>query len=155
MNKTNAMRILDSHKIHYEVYEYEANSKLTGSEIANILGENADSVFKTLVTVSKSKEYFVFMIPVNKELDLKSAAKAVNEKNVEMIPLKDLLKVTGYIHGGCSPIGMKKQFKVTIDKSITNFKNLYFSGGKVGLQIMTSTTDFLKLVNPLISDITF
>lgn len=155
MTKTNAMRILDSHKINYEVHEYEANSKLTGEEIATILNENPDSVFKTLVTISKSKEYFVFMVPVNKELDLKKAAKAVNEKNVEMIPLKNLLKVTGYVHGGCSPIGMKKQFKITIDESIVNFTKLYFSGGKVGLQISTSTTDFLKLVDPIISKITF
>lgn len=154
MNKTNAMRILDSHKIPYEVHEYEANSKLTGSEIANILGENADSVFKTLVTISKSKEYFVFMVPVNKELDLKKAAKAVNEKNVEMILLKDLLKVTGYVHGGCSPIGMKKLFKVTIDESINNFEKIYFSGGKVGLQISTSRSNFLELVKPIVSDIT-
>lgn len=155
MTKTNAMRILDSNKIPYEIHEYEANSKLTGSEIANILNENADSVFKTLVTISKSKEYFVFMIPVNKELDLKRAAKAVGEKNVEMIPLKDLLKVTGYVHGGCSPLGMKKQFKVTIDESVNALERFYFSGGKVGLQISTSTQDFIRLLNPLISNLTY
>ena len=155
MNKTNAMRILYSHKINYEVHEYEANNKLTGTEIANLLGENPDAVFKTLVTISKSKEYFVFMIPVNKELDLKKAAKAVNEKNVEMIPSKELLKVTGYVHGGCSPIGMKKPFKVTINESFKYFDKIYFSGGKVGLQISTSTSDLIKLINPVISEITF
>ena len=95
------------------------------------------------------------MIPVNKELDLKRAAKAVGEKNVEMIPLKDLLKVTGYVHGGCSPLGMKKQFKVTIDESVNALERFYFSGGKVGLQISTSTQDFIRLLNPLISNLTY
>lgn len=151
--KSNAMRILESSKIPYTFHEYEANPKLTRSEIANILNENPDCVFKTLITVSKSKTYYAFLVPVNKELDLKKAAKSVNEKSVEMIPVKDLLKVTGYVHGGCSPIGLKKNYQVVIDSTCQNFDNIYFSGGKVGLQVNVKLDDLIKLINPIIYDI--
>lgn len=151
--KTNVMRILESSKIPYTFHEYEANPKLTGSEIANILNENPDCVFKTLITVSKTKIYYAFLVPVNKELDLKKAAKSVNEKSVEMIPVKDLLKVTGYVHGGCSPIGLKKNYQVVIDSTCQNFDNIYFSGGKVGLQVNVKLNDLIKLINPIIYDI--
>lgn len=151
--KTNVMRILDANKIKYEVFEYEPNQKLTGNDISKILNEPPEVVFKTLIAEGKSKEFYAFMIPVNKELDLKKAAKAVNEKNVSMIPFKDLLKVTGYIHGGCSPIGLKKPFKVTIDQSALNNQVIYFSAGKVGAQVKLSMDDFLKIVNPNIIEL--
>ena len=122
------MRILDLNKIEYSQYEYKADQSLTGEEIAQLLNENVDSVFKTLVAIGKSKEYYVFMIPVNKELDLKKAAISVNEKNIEMIPFKELLKVTGYVHGGCSPLGMKKDYKLAINESVLSLKEIYFSG---------------------------
>lgn len=152
--KTNVMRILDANKISYEVFEYEPNQKLTGNDIASILNENPKACFKTLITEAKSKEYYAFMVPVIEELDLKKAAKAVNEKNVAMIPFKDLLKVTGYIHGGCSPIGLKKPYKVTIDESCLNNEYIYFSAGKVGAQVKLKLEDFLKIVNPNIESIT-
>lgn len=147
------MRILDLNKIEYSQYEYKADQSLTGEEIAQLLNENVDSVFKTLVAIGKSKEYYVFMIPVNKELDLKKAAISVNEKNIEMIPFKELLKVTGYVHGGCSPLGMKKDYKLAINESVLSLKEIYFSGGKVGLQVKVKTKDFLSLKNPIIKNL--
>lgn len=152
--KTNALRLLDLDHINYEVFEYEANPKLTGEDIASILKENPSCLFKTLITVAKSKTYYAFMVPVNKELDLKKAAKSVNEKNIEMIPQKDLLNVTGYVHGGCSPIGLKKNYAVTIDESCLNFDVIYFSAGKVGAQLKIRTDDFIKFASPAICDIT-
>lgn len=151
--KTNVMRILDANNIKYEVFEYEPNQKLTGDDISKILNEPPEVVFKTLIVESKSKEFYAFMIPVNKELDLKKAAKAVNEKNVSMIPFKDLLKVTGYIHGGCSPIGLKKPYKVTIDESVLINNVIYYSAGKVGAQVKLLIDDFLKIVKPSIQDL--
>ena len=147
------MRILDLNKIEYSQYEYKADQSLTGEEIAQLLNENVDSVFKTLVAIGKSKEYYVFMIPVNKELDLKKAAISVNEKNIEMIPFKELLKVTGYVPGGCSPLGMKKDYKLAINESVLSLKEIYFSGGKVGLQVKVKTKDFLSLKNPIIKNL--
>src|SRR5574344_1780854 len=111
MNKTNAMRILDKEKIPYEVLDYTDKPLTNGEEIANFLNENPLQVFKTLVTISKSKNHYVFLINVNSELDLKKCALASNEKNIELIHQKELLPLTGYIHGGCSPLGMKKEFK--------------------------------------------
>ena len=147
------MRILDSSNIKYSQYEYEANQSLTGEEIASILHEDVKSVFKTLITKGKSNDYYAFMIPVNKELDLKKAAKTVCEKSVEMIPFKDLLKITGYVHGGCSPLGLKKDYKVSIDESVLALEELYFSGGKVGVQVKVKVDDFLNLAHPKISDL--
>ena len=121
-DKTNVMRVLDKAKINYSFRKYEQNASLTGGEIARLLGEEPEKVFKTLVTVSKSKEHYVFMLPVEKELDLKKAARAAGEKNIEMIAQKELLSLTGYVHGGCSPIGMKKQFKTFIDESARQFE---------------------------------
>ena len=148
------MRILDSNNIEYSQYEYEANQSLTGEEIASILHEDVNSVFKTLITKGKSNDYYAFMIPVNKELDLKKAAKTVCEKSVEMIPFKDLLKITGYVHGGCSPLGMKKQYPTYIDESALNWDTIYVSAGVRGLQLKLSPKDlsnecqasFVKLV---------
>lgn len=151
--KTNVMRILDASSIPYEAFEYDPNPKLSGNEIASLLKENPNSVFKTLITVSKNKVNYAFMIPVNKELDLKKGAKSISEKSIEMIPLKDLFKTTGYVHGGCSPIGLKKQFTVIIDESAMNFEYIYFSGGKVGCQVKVKTYDFINLIRPIISNI--
>ena len=147
------MRILDSNNIEYSQYEYEPNQSLTGEEIASILHEDVNSVFKTLITKGKSNDYYAFMIPVNKELDLKKAAKTVCEKSVEMIPFKDLLKITGYVHGGCSPLGLKKDYQVSIDESVLALEELYFSGGKVGVQVKVKVDDFLNLAHPKITDL--
>ena len=147
------MRILDSSNIKYSQYEYEANQSLTGEEIASILHEDVNSVFKTLITKGKNNDYYAFMIPVNKELDLKKAAKTVCEKSVEMIPFKDLLKITGYVHGGCSPLGLKKDYQVSIDESVLALEELYFSGGKVGVQVKVKVDDFLNLAHPKIADL--
>lgn len=147
------MRILDSNNIEYSQYEYEPNQSLTGEEIASILHEDVNSVFKTLITKGKSNDYYAFMIPVNKELDLKKAAKTVCEKSVEMIPFKDLLKITGYVHGGCSPLGLKKDYQVSIDESVLALEELYFSGGKVGVQVKVKVDDFLNLAHPKIADL--
>lgn len=147
MEKTNVMRILDSKKISYKEYYYGDTEAISGVEVAAALNEDPNIVFKTLVTVSKSKNYYVFMIPVEKELDLKKCATSVNEKSVEMIPQKELLPLTGYIHGGCSPIGMKKQFKTVIDESCNNNSSIIFSGGKIGYQVEVELNDLSKVIN--------
>ena len=147
MEKTNVMRILDSNKISYKEYYYGDTEAISGVEVAAALNEDPNIVFKTLVTVSKSKNYYVFMIPVEKELDLKKCATSVNEKSVEMIPQKELLPLTGYIHGGCSPIGMKKQFKTVIDESCNNYSSIIFSGGKIGYQVEVELNDLSKVIN--------
>ena len=152
--KTNVMRILDSAKISYRSYDYSKSGAVSGEDVAKHLGQDPNRVFKTLVTQTKSKEYYVFMIPVNCELDLKKAAKSVNEKALEMIPQKELLKVTGYIHGGCSPIGMKKCFKLTLHKSAEKMENIIFSAGKVGYQVELSPTDLKRIINFGYSDLT-
>ncbi len=150
--KTNAMRILDQKKIDYKIHTYE--NAISGIEVANTLNEDYDKVFKTLVTVSNSKINYVFVLPVNKELDLKKAAKAVNEKSIEMLKSKDLLSLTGYIHGGCSPIGMKKQFKTIIDISSLNKNIIFISGGKIGYQIEIKLNDLKQVINFELQDIT-
>lgn len=146
-NKTNVMRILEQKRIKYKGYTYECTEALSGTEVASALNENPDHVFKTLVTVGKSKEHYVFMIPVAKELNLKKAAAAAGEKNIEMIKSKDLLPLTGYIHGGCSPIGMKKQFRTVIDESADNFETIIFSGGKIGYQVELTLQDLESVVD--------
>lgn len=145
-DKTNVMRILEQHKINYESYDYSNTDALSGVEVAKALGEDPNQVFKTLVTIGNSKNYYVFMIPVHKELNLKEGAKAVSEKNIAMIKSKELLPLTGYIHGGCSPIGMKKQFKTVIDSSAENFNTIIFSGGKIGFQVEVAMEDLKKVV---------
>lgn len=152
--KTNVMRILDQKKINYNSYDYTKTNAVSGMEVATSLNEDPNKVFKTLVTVAKSKINYVFVVPVNKELDLKKAAKAVGEKSIEMIKSKELLPLTGYIHGGCSPIGMKKQFKTVIDKSATNFEAFIFSGGKIGYQVEVTLDDLKKVINYSLEDIT-
>lgn len=145
--KTNVMRILEQKRIKYKGYTYECTEALSGTEVAKALNENPDHVFKTLVTVGKSNVHYVFMIPVAKELNLKKAAAAAGEKNIEMIKSKDLLPLTGYVHGGCSPIGMKKQFKTVIDESAENFETIIFSGGKIGYQVELSLQDLKSVVD--------
>ena len=152
--KTNVMRILDKLKVEYKSHSYADTDAISGIDVAKVLNQNPDRVFKTLVTVGKSKNYYVFMIPVAEELDLKKAAESVNEKSVEMIKSKDLLPVTGYIHGGCSPIGMKKSFVTTIDASAANFDTIMFSAGKIGYQVEMSLEDLKKVIKFNLADIT-
>jgi Cys-tRNA(Pro)/Cys-tRNA(Cys) deacylase len=134
MEKTNVMRLLDLAKITYEPREYDPEI-VDGLGVATALGEDPEAVFKTLVTMSDKKAYFVFCVPVGAELDLKKAAKVVGAKAIEMIPLKELLPLTGYLHGGCSPIGLKKPFLVTVDETAQLFDKIYVSGGKRGFQV--------------------
>jgi Cys-tRNA(Pro)/Cys-tRNA(Cys) deacylase len=144
MQKTNAMRMLDKEKIEYQIYEYDSN--LTNGElVAESLGENKAQVFKTLVTQANTKEYFVFVVPVAETLDLKKAAKVAGVKDVQMLPQKELLPLTGYIHGGCSPVGMKKQFKTFINESASYYDKIFVSGGRVGVQIKISPYDLQKM----------
>ncbi len=152
--KTNAMRILDQKKIEYIVHDYTESGVIAGEDVANTLGEDPEKVFKTLVTVGKSKQYYVFLVPVCKELNLKKAAKSVGEKSIEMIKSKELLPLTGYIHGGCSPIGMKKAFPTTIDISAKEFDKIYFSAGKIGLQVEVNVSDIEKVIKVNFGDIT-
>lgn len=146
-DKTNVMRILDGKKIPYEMHTYEADPTLSGEEIANILGENPDCVFKTLVTQGKSGQYYVFVVPVKCELDLKKAAKEAGEKSISMIKQKDLLPLTGYVHGGCSPIGMKKAFPTFIHETAESFERIFVSAGRVGAQIELSPHDLVTVAN--------
>jgi len=148
------MRVLTQKKVEYVGHTYEQDASLTGAEIAAKMGENPEAVFKTLVTQGKSKSYYVFVIPVEKELDLKKAAKAVGEKSIEMLPLKELLPLTGYVHGGCSPIGMKKFFTTTFDESLNKLDKVYFSGGKVGFQVEVAVEDIEKVIRYGTADIT-
>lgn len=152
--KTNVMRVLESKKIEYTGYTYDPEVAIAGDEVARVLNEDPARVFKTLVTVSGKNINYVFMVPVDKELDLKAAAKAVGEKSIEMIKSKDLLPLTGYIHGGCSPIGMKKLFVTTIDSSASNFDKIFFSGGKVGYQVEVKFEDLCKIIPIKTADIT-
>lgn len=152
--KTNAIRLLEQKKIPYTLHDYTESGVIAGGDVALALGEKPEEVFKTLVTVGKSKKYYVFLVPVCKELNLKKAAAAVGEKNIEMIKAKELLPLTGYIHGGCSPIGMKKFFPTFVDKSAENLSKIFFSGGKVGLQIELETADLKNIINFSFADIT-
>lgn len=153
VEKTNVMRILEQKKINYESYEYSDTEAISGVEVAEVLGENPNQVFKTLVTVGATKTNYVFMIPVHKELDLKKAAKAVGEKSIAMIKSKELLPLTGYIHGGCSPIGMKKQFRTVVDMSATDFETILFSAGKIGFQVEVALADLQKVVRCEMADV--
>ncbi len=152
-DKTNAMRLLDQKKIEYIIHDYSETSAIAGEDVAAVLGENPDQVFKTLVTVGKTKQNYVFLVPVCKELDLKKAANAVGEKNIEMIKSKELLPLTGYIHGGCSPVGMKKFFPTVVDASAKNFEKIFFSAGKIGYQVEIKVSDIGKIIKYTFNDI--
>ena len=150
--KTNVMRVLDSKKLAYNHYTYD-NSSVNGVEGARLLGQEPERVFKTLVTRGKSGGFFVFMVPVAEELDLKKAAACAGEKKIEMLKAKELLGLTGYIHGGCSPIGMKKIFPTFIDKSAAEQETICFSGGKIGFQVQLSLEDLKKVIRFELADI--
>jgi len=153
--KTNAMRILDRNRVSYKVNTYECGEFIDGVHIADMLGQAYESSFKTLVTVGKSGGYFVFAIPVDKELDLKKAAKSVGEKSVELIHVKDINKVTGYIRGGCTPLGMKKQYPTVVDETAELFDEIIISGGRIGSQIMIAPDDLIKVTGGKFEDIVF
>ena len=146
IEKTNVMRVLDQKKIKYTPHYYD-NTITNGMEVANTLNLDPHKVFKTLVTVGASKRNYVFVVPVNSELDLKKAAIAVGEKSIEMIKSKELLDLTGYIHGGCSPIGMKKPFRTVMNESALNYELVTFSAGKIGYQVEMNPNDLKKLIN--------
>ena len=152
--KTNALREIEAAGIRHRSFSFEADGTMTGAEIAETLGEDPDRVFKTLVTQAKSGEHYVFMVPVACELDLKKAAAAVGEKAVSMIKARDLLPLTGYIHGGCSPIGMKTAFRTTIDETAQLYDTIFFSGGRIGCQVEMSPADLDSLVGLTFADIT-
>ena len=143
--KTNAIRFLSQKKLKYSVYKYDTDKALSGMEVASALGKN--NVFKTLVTVGASNHNYVFLVPVYEELDLKKAAKVVGEKSISMIKQSELYPLTGYVHGGCSPLGMKKFFSTYIDSSITGCETIIFSGGKIGLQIEISLSELSKVLD--------
>lgn len=154
MKKTNAMRILDSKKIDYEITGYEVDENIDGKSVAKKLNVGEEIIFKTLVTIGQDKNYYVFVIPVNGELNLKAAAKSVGVKKLEMTHVKDLKNITGYIRGGCSPIGMKKLFETVIDESCNLHEKIYVSGGKLGAQIKISPKDLIDVVNADIYSLT-
>ena len=152
-DKTNCMRVLEGKKIQYTPHLYEADPTLSGEDIARLLQEKPDQVFKTLVTTGKPQRYYVFVIPVNRELNLKKAAAAVGEKSVSMIPQKDLLPLTGYVHGGCSPIGMKKRFPSFIHQSAVGMDRIFVSAGRVGCQAELSPGDLIRVAELIPADL--
>lgn len=154
MKKTNAVRILDSKKIKYDLVEYSTDGGISGTDVAKKTGEDPLRVYKTLVTESKEKNYYVFVIPVEKELNLKKAARVVGSKKIDMIAQRDLLPLTGYIHGGCSPIGMKKLFPTFIDESAKDLSYIFVSGGKVGIQVKINPLSLADLIEAKLSDLT-
>ncbi len=153
--KTNAMRMLDRQKIAYTVNTYECEDFVDGVHIAQMLGQNEEQSYKTLVTKGKSGGYYVFVLPVARELDMKKAASAVGEKSVEMLHVKDINAVTGYIRGGCSPLGMKKQFPTVVDSSAESFDTIIISGGRLGSQIMLAPGDLVSVCGGSFADIVF
>lgn len=152
-DKTNVMRILDQKKVEYKAYFYETEEAVSGTVVASMLGKDPSCVYKTLVTVGASKQNYVFVVPVEMELDLKKGAKAVGEKSISMIKSKELLPLTGYVHGGCSPIGMKKFFTTTIDLSAVDQESIIFSAGKIGYQVELSVENLKKVIPFTLQDI--
>ncbi len=151
--KTNAMRFLDRCKIGYAVQTYQCDEFVDGIHVAEKLGQPLEETFKTLVARGKSGTYYCFEVPVAQELDLKKAAKSVNEKSVELIPVKEITKVTGYVRGGCTPVGMKKQFVTVIHKSAEDMPLFYISGGRIGTQIRLSPKELAEAINGRFEDI--
>lgn len=154
MEKTNVMRLLDGRKISYQPHTYPASAAVSGMEVARLLGQNPAQVFKTLVTVAPTKKHYVFVIPAGKELSLKKAAAAVGEKRIEMLKSKELLPLTGYVHGGCSPIGMKKTFPTVLDETALLCQTLLFSAGKIGFQVEMTPADLKRMVAYTTADVT-
>ena len=151
--KTNVMRVLEGQKIPYESHAYTPDAAMSGEEIAGLLGEDPSRVFKTLVTQGKSGAYYVFVVPVKDELDLKKAAKAAGEKAVRMIRQKDLLPLTGYVHGGCSPIGMKKRFPTFIHQTAAGYDRIFVSAGRVGFQVGLAPEDLTAAAGCVLADL--
>lgn len=154
IEKTNAIRIVEQNKVEYETHEYphHDNDFVSGEEIYKLLNQDPNKVFKTIVLVSNNK-YFTCMIPVLEEIDLKKAAKEFGQKSLELSPVNNLKNITGYIRGGCSPIGMKKLFPTIVDSSASNFESIIFSGGRIGLQLELKLSDLLKITNGKLKDI--
>ena len=152
-NKTNAMRILDKNRISYRTKTYECDEFIDGVHVADLNGDPYDQSFKTLVTVGKSGQHYVFVIPIDKEIDFKKAAKIVGEKSIEMIHVKDINAITGYIRGGCTPLGMKKLFPTVIQESAKEFDEIIISGGKIGMQILLNPLDLASVTHAQFGDI--
>ncbi|CCX85388.1 ybaK/ebsC protein [Clostridium sp. CAG:590] len=152
-NKTNAMRILDKNRISYRTKTYECDEFIDGVHVADLNGDPYDQSFKTLVTVGKSGQHYVFVIPIDKEIDFKKAAKIVGEKSIEMIHVKDINAITGYIRGGCTPLGMKKLFPTVIQESAKKFDEIIISGGKIGMQILLNPLDLANVTHAQFGDI--
>ena len=153
--KTNAMRILDRQKIKYEVLQYECDEFIDGLHTAEKTGAPVEQSFKTLVAQGKSKQYYVLVLPIAEEVDLKKAAKAVGEKSIEMIHVKDITKVSGYVRGGCSPVGMKKQYKTVFDESVLAQEKVYVSGGRIGTQVCCAPADLIRAARATTAKIIF
>ena len=153
IEKTNVMRLLEQKGIPYTPHDYRASGAVGGTEVAAALGEDPARVFKTLVTQGASGGHYVFVIPVAEELDLKKAAKAVGEKSIAMLPQKELLPLTGYLHGGCSPIGMKKPFPTVLHQSAAEQESIYVSAGKVGFQAELAPADLQKMLPMRLADV--
>lgn len=151
--KTNAVRILDRSKISYELITYECDEFIDGLHTAEATGAPVEQSYKTLVMQGKSKKYYVFVIPIAEEVDLKAAARAVNEKSVEMIHVKDLTAITGYVRGGCSPLGMKKAFPTVIDATAEQYEDIYVSGGRIGTSIRLNPQDLARVTNATFADV--
>lgn len=152
--KTNVMRVLEQHKISYQAHEYpHGKDAVDGMTVASLLGQNPEQVFKTLVTHGSGRNYYVFVLPVAAELNLKKAAKAVGEKSVEMIAVKEITPLTGYVRGGCSPVGMKKAFPTVFHESVLDVPTVIVSAGKIGFQIETAPADLIGLVGAATADI--
>ena len=152
--KTNAMRMLDRAKIPYEVIQYECDEFIDGLHTTEKTGAPVEQSFKTLVMQGKSKQYYVFVLPIAEEVQLKTAARVVGEKSVEMIPVKDITKITGYVRGGCTPLGMKKQFPTVIHESARAFDRIYISGGRIGMTIIVDPLQLADLIGAQFADIT-
>ena len=153
-NKTNVMRVLESQGISYTAHTYPTDGAIDGVSVARMLGQDPECVFKTLVTRGASGGYYVFDIPVAENLDLKKAAKAVGEKSIVMLPQKELLPLTGYVHGGCSPVGMKKQFPTVFHETVEIIDTLMVSAGKIGVQVQCAPADLLTLLDARTADVT-
>ena len=153
-NKTNVMRVLDSHGISYTAHTYPADGPIDGVSVAKMLGQDPECVFKTLVTKGASGAYYVFDIPVAENLDLKKAAKAVGEKSIAMLPQKELFPLTGYVHGGCSPVGMKKQFPTVFHETVEIIDTIMVSAGKIGFQVQCDPAELLALLDAATADVT-
>lgn len=152
--KTNAMRILDRNHVSYQLIQYECDNFIDGLHTAEITGAPVEQSFKTLVAQGKSRQYYVFVVPIAEEVHLKQAAKVVGEKSIELIPVKEITKVTGYVRGGCSPLGMKKNFPTVIHESAAKYDQIYVSGGRIGTTIVVNPTDLVRVTGATLANIT-